>query len=131
MLSEDRSTVTAHGTWQARIVTTCPEDIGRITAELIFRYPEITGVVHAAGDSVTAERMANVVESVTGKKVERKLKTLDQLKAELKEDPEDHMRRYRVVFAEGKGTSWPKEGSFNDVKGIKTESVEEWARKNL
>lgn len=43
----------------------------------------------------------------------------------LNEDPSNGIKKYRVVFAEGKGGAWDKHNSFKARKGIKLEGVEE------
>ena len=51
----------------------------------------------------------------------------DQLAAE----PEDTMRKYRAVFARPNGVAWPKEQSYNALRGIATTTAEDWAKANL
>lgn len=117
--------------WANAITVTSPQDIGHVVAELAFQCPEIQGVVFTAGETVTMARLAEIVESVTGKEVERELKTVEMLKAELGASPEDGLRKYRVVFAEGVGVAWEKEATFSAERGMRMETAEEWARKNL
>lgn len=131
LVNEGRDVVTGIGGWENSITVTSPRDIGRITAEVALGAPEVQGVVFTAGDTVSMTRLAEIVESVTGGKVERRLKTVEMLKDELKESPDDGMAKYRVVFAEGVGVSWEKEKTFNVQRGIETETAEEWARANL
>ena len=38
------------------------------------------------------------------------------------------MRKYRVVFAEGKGVAWDRKGTWNEKRGIKVAGLEEWVR---
>lgn len=93
--------------------------------------PDAQSVAYIAGDTISMSRLADVVEKVIGRQVARKLKTVPGLKAELAEDPSDGMRKYRVVFGEGKGVAWSKEKSFNGVHGIPTQTVEAWATQNM
>jgi hypothetical protein len=44
---------------------------------------------------------------------------------DLNEDPSNGIKKYRVVFAEGKGGAWDKHNSFKARKGIELEGVEE------
>jgi len=53
------------------------------------------------------------------------------LKDELAKDPADAMKKYRVVFAEGKGVSWDIGETFNAQRGIGVLSVEQRAKENL
>ncbi len=50
---------------------------------------------------------------------------------ELRQDPDNPMRKYRLVFAEGKGVSWPMEKTFNVARGIRVVGAEEWSQKHL
>jgi hypothetical protein len=54
-----------------------------------------------------------------------------RLKAELAVDPANPIRKYRVVFAEGRGVSWEIGKTFNAQHGIEVVNVERWARENL
>ncbi|KAF2170132.1 hypothetical protein M409DRAFT_19737 [Zasmidium cellare ATCC 36951] len=131
LVGEGRDVVMGIGGWGNEITVTAPVDIGRVTAEIALGHEGVEGVVFVSGDTVSMGRLADVVEGVMGRKVERVLKTVPELKKELEEAPEDSMRKYRVVFAEGKGVAWSKAESFNEVQGITTQTVEEWARENL
>lgn len=131
LVNAERDTVTAIGSWENRITVTSPQDIGLITAELALVDTEVQGVVYTAGDTVSMESFADLVEHLSNAQVKRLLKTVPQLRKELADDPEDSMKMYRVVFGEGIGVSWDKEGTYNARQGIATETAEEWARKYL
>lgn len=131
LVNASRTRVTAIGSWGNHITVTSPEDIGKITAELVLACPEVKGIVYTAGDTVSMQRLADIVDKVTGKPVERRLKDVSQLEAELTQDPNNAVKKYRVVFGEGKGVSWAKAGSFNVERGIATQNVEEWAQQNI
>ena len=123
--------MTAIGGWENELTATNPGDIGKCVAELALVDTDIEGVVYVSGDTISIAKLADVVEEVMGKKVERVLKTVPDLKQELAESPDDAMRKYRVVFGEGTGTSWSREKSYNAKKGIQTQSVADWARTKL
>ncbi len=53
------------------------------------------------------------------------------LKDDLAKDPSNPIKKYRVVFAEGRGVSWDVGKTFNAQRGIAVMSVEQWARENL
>lgn len=131
LVNADRSIVTGIGSWENTITATTPEDIGRVVAEIALMRREVAGVVFVSGDTVSMGQLADVVEEITGREVQRVLKSVDELEGELGEFPEDGMRKYRVVFAEGKGTAWAKEESFNVVHGIRTQSMADWAKRHL
>ncbi|KAL9123140.1 MAG: hypothetical protein Q9187_000306 [Circinaria calcarea] len=132
VVDAERTLVRALGSWQNRVTVTTPEDIGRVTAEVVFAVPEIENeVVFTAGDTVTYDYLADAMERVLGRKVERREWSLEQLREELRTDPGDKLKKYRVVFAEGKGVAWDMQRSLNWKRGIEMVGVEEWARENL
>ena len=118
--------MTALGSWENCITVTSPEDIGKLTAEIALAHTKIKDVVFVAGDTVSMQDVADVVEKALERKVVRQLKTVDHLKQELAADPDNDMRKYRVVFGEGVGISWEKSKSFNAEIGMSTETVEQW-----
>jgi hypothetical protein len=123
--------VTALGSWENELTVTAVDDIGRVVAELALSEVEEEGIVYVAGDTVSMRRLADVVDELRGEKVKRDVKTVDQLKDELAEAPDDVMRKYRAVFAAGVGVSWDKTMSFNAKHKMETVLVEDWAKKNL
>jgi hypothetical protein len=123
--------VSAIGSWENELTVTCPEDIGRITAELALTAPEERGVVYVAGDTVSMAGLANIVEELLGKQIARELKTVGQLQDEIAVAPHDTMKKYRGVFGAGVGVAWDKGSSFNVRKGIETVMVKQWAQVNM
>lgn len=126
--------VTALSSWHDTLTLTTAEDIGVCTAEIVFASPNerpTDQAVYIAGDTVTYASLADVLEKVSGKEVVRDVWPLEHLREESSKDPEDLIKRYRVVFAEGKGVSWPMEGTWSARKAMKMEGVEEWVRKNF
>jgi hypothetical protein len=127
-----QNSVHALGSWDTAVTVTTPEDIGVLTAEIAFAEPRIVNsVVYTAGDTITYERLADVVDSVLGRKVRRVEWSVPELKDELAKDPANPIKKYRVVFAEGLGVSWEMGKTFNAQRGIKVLDVEQWARANL
>jgi hypothetical protein len=125
--------VRALGGWQNRVTLTTPEDIGKLTAAIVFEEnPTVKNeIVYTAGETISYGQVADLVDQVLGKKVQREVWTVEALKEELRKDPENVVRRYRAVFAEGRGCFWDKEGTFNAKKGIEVEDVRGWMVKNL
>lgn len=123
--------VMALGSWENCLTVTAVEDIGRVVAELAFVGVEEKGVVFVAGDTVSMGRLADVVDGLLGREVERSVKTVEQLERELVESPDNVMRKYRAVFAAGVGVSWDKEASFNAKRGLDMVLVEDWAKVNV
>ncbi|WP_437226839.1 aromatic alcohol reductase [Planctomicrobium sp. SH661] len=126
------NTVHALGSWDTAVTVTTPEDIGELTAEILDAEPPIVNrVVYTAGDTITYRRLADIVESVLGRKFQRVEWSVSLLKDELSKDPENTFKKYRAVFAEGRGVSWKMEQTFNAQHGIRVKNVEQWMRDNL
>ena len=126
IVNAPRDRVTAIGSWENRVTVTSPEDIGKLTAEIAMTCANLNGVVFTASDTVSMRQIADIVDDTFQRKVVRRLKTVSQLKSELAGDPENGMRKYRVVFAEGIGVVWDDASTFNVQKGIETVKVAEW-----
>lgn len=128
----DTTTVASLGDWDTEVTVTTAEDIGILTAEIVYATPRIADeVVYLAGDTISYGQLAAVVERVTGAAVTRVHRSVDQLVDELRRDPDDTMRKYRAVFAQGKGVSWQKSSSFNATHHIPTTTVEDWLRTEI
>lgn len=127
--------VRALGGWENRVTVSTVEDIGSIAARIVYasesELETKDKIVYMAGETISYARLAEVVEVVLGKKVRRELWSVDHLREELKKDPDNLVKKYRVVFAEGNGVSWDKEGTVNRTLGMQVTDVETWARKNL
>ncbi len=127
-----QNTVHALGSWETAVTVTTPDDIGVLTAEILLGEPPIVDqVVYTAGDTVTYAQLADTVDSVLSRKMERAEWTVPWLKDELAKDPTDTMKKYRVVFAEGRGVAWAMDHTVNAQRGIRLMNVEQWARENL
>jgi len=123
--------VQALGSWENELVVTTVEDIGSVVAQIVLVGVGERGVVFVAGDVVSMRRLADVVDMVLRRSAEKSVKTVEQLQRELAQDPGDVMRKYRTVFAAGVGVLWDMAQTFNAKNGMKTVSVEEWARQNV
>ena len=128
----EKNVVNALGSLDTEVTLTTPDDIGALTAEVVFARPMIRNeIVYLAGDSVTYGQVADTLQTVLGRPFTKAEWTVPQLKSELAQDPDNHIKKYRAVFAEGKGVAWPKRGSFNERHRIKVTTAEEWIRENL
>lgn len=128
----ENNVVNALGGLDTEVTLTTPDDIGALTAEVVFAQPTICNeIVYLAGDTVTYGEVADKLQTVLGRPFTKAEWTVPQLKSELAQDPDNHVKKYRAVFAEGKGVAWPKRGSFNERHGIKVTTAEEWIRENL
>jgi hypothetical protein len=127
--------VRALGGWENKVTVTTPEDIGRLTAGIVFEEPGAKNeVLFTAGETVSYGDLAGIVEGVVGKKVKRELWTVKRLERELEEQrgkEGETMAKYRVAFAVGKGVSWEKERSWNWKRGVDVTGVKEYAMKTL
>lgn len=127
-----QNTVHALGSWNTAVTVTTPEDIGSLTAEICFAEPRIVNsIVYTAGDTITYEKLADTVDTVLNRKMQRVEWSLTALKNELMKDPGNALKKYRLVFATGKGMSWDVSKTFNAQQMISTTDVMQWAVDNL
>ena len=128
----ERNTVHALGSWDTAVTVTTPDDIGRLTAAILFAEPPISNqVVYTAGDTITYGQLADTVDAVLNRRVERVDWNMAKLREDLALHPEDGIRKYRVAFGAGKGVAWPLSRTFNAQRGIETVNVAQWAKQNL
>ena len=119
----ERVEITALASMENAITATSAEDIGKWTAELVFDAESpINTPVYVAGETLTYEQLADILERVlkpNGVEVVRKVWTVEWLKGEMErgEGERDKLKRYRVVFAEGRGVSWPRGGCWGVGRG--------------
>ncbi|CAA9331521.1 Putative oxidoreductase [uncultured Leptolyngbya sp.] len=127
-----QNSIHALGSWDTAVTVTTPADIGTLTAEILFAEPRVVNrIVYTAGDTVTYARLADIVDSVLDQKVQRVEWSVPKLRGELAHDPDNFIRKYRVVFAEGRGVAWEVDKTFNAQRGIEVLGVESWAQQNL
>lgn len=132
LVNLDRRTIHALGSWETKVTVTTPEDVGKLTIAILLAEPRITNeVVFVAGDTISYERLAQVVEEVTGRKFEKAEWTLDKLHRDLAAASGDLMSRYRAAFALGDGMWWDKTQTYNERNGIETVDVEQYLRTRL
>ena len=126
-----RNTVNALGGWDNAVTVTTAEDIGALTTEIVFSEPRIANqVVYIAGDTVTYRQLADTIDRLMDAEVLRSAWSVDELKRKLVQEPDDSLRKYRVVFAEGRGVAWDQQSTFNVQRGIAVSGLEEWMRSN-
>lgn len=120
--------VRALGSWDTKLTLTTAQDIGKMTAAIVFsEQPRFKNeVVFIAGETITYARLAEIVEEVKGKRMIRELWTLEKLRKDLEENPEDAIVKYRIVFALTRGIAWDMEKTFNHAKGIEMMDVKSW-----
>lgn len=128
----DKQTIHALGSWETKVTVTTPEDVGKLTTEVLLAEPRITDeIVQVAGDTISYGRLAEVVEQVTRQEFEKTEWPLDKLHADLAAAPDDVMTRYRAAFALGDGMWWDKAETYNERQGIETIDVEQYLRARL
>ena len=126
------NTVHALGSWDTAVTVTTPEDIGLLTAEILFAKPRLANqVIYTAGDTLTYGELADKIDKVLNRKVQRVEWSVEKLNADLALEPDDAIRKYRAVFAQGKGVAWDQGRTFNAQHGIEVMDVEHWIRLNL
>jgi hypothetical protein len=122
-------TVRALQDWEHGVTVTDVKDIGRILGKIIAGHTLARNkVVYVAGETLTYGELADIVEKVTGKEVEREAWGVDFLAEQVSKNPEDGIIKYRLVFARD-GVWWNKAGTVNAQLGMDMMSVEEYARK--
>ena len=126
-----RVVVRALGAWENGLTVTSVEDVAKLTAAILLDAEVANQVVHGAGDSISYERLAEIVGRVRQGDVEKQLWTQQHLVEELKNSPDDTMCKYRVAFAAGKGVQWDMSATYNNLKGIQTTDVERWLYDHL
>ena len=126
-------TVHALGSLTNAVTLTTPEDIGKLTADIVFENgPTIANeVVYVAGDTVTYAQVADVLESVLGRNIKRTEWSVETLEQELQSDPDNTIRKYRVVFAKGKGVAWNLDKTYNAQRKIEVVTLERWVQNSL
>lgn len=128
----ERRTVHGLGSWETKVTVTTPEDIGKLTTEILLAEPRIVNqIVYVAGDTLSYGQLAQSVERVVGVPFDKTVWTLDKLRADLAVDPGDVMTRYRAAFAQGDGVWWEKSATYNARHGIETLDVEGYLRARL
>lgn len=132
MVDLANDTVNALGSPDTAVTVTTPEDIGALTAEILFEEPLIRNeIIYVAGDTVTYRQVAETVEEVLGRPFKLAVWTESLLMEELSKDPDNMTRKYRAVFAQGRGVAWDKNDTFNARRAIPTTNLREWAQQNI
>ena len=127
-----QNTVNALGSWDNGVTVTTADDIGALTTEIVFAEPRIVDqIVYIAGDTVTYRQLADAVDDLLDLNVRRTEWSVPDLKRELARDPDNSIKKYRAVFAQGKGVAWDRSQTFNAQRGIAACGLEDWMRANL
>ncbi|WP_332763031.1 aromatic alcohol reductase [Pseudomonas koreensis] len=128
----DNDTVNALGSLENSVTLTTPEDIGTLTAEIVFFEPRLRNeIVYLSGDTLSYGQVAGILEHALGRPFKSNVWTVQHLMDELRKDPTHHIKKYRAVFAQGRGVAWPKAGTFNERQGIAVTTAQQWVQQNL
>lgn len=128
----EKRQVNALGSLDDRVTVTAAADIGSLTADIVFSEPRIRNqVVYTAGDTISYRQLADKLEAALGTTVQRNVWTVAELTATLAADPTDALKKYRTVFAGGKGVAWPKDSTYNALHGIPVTDVVTFIRDTL
>lgn len=115
-----------------RVTLTTPEDIGAMTARIVFHAPLIrNAIVYLAGDTIRYGDLPGILERALGLHVDLSVWSVPQLMQELAQDPANMIKKYRAAFAQGKGVSWEVERTFNHMVGARLQDVAGWLRANV
>jgi len=115
------------GSWDYAVTLTTPEDIGRLTAEIYFHQPQLANqIVYIAGDTLTYQQLADLMQAHWGGKITRQLLDKQQLLAAVAQHPDDMAAKYRLAFARPDGLAWDKATTFNAQQGIETTTARQW-----
>ncbi|AOO64712.1 aromatic alcohol reductase [Sulfurospirillum halorespirans] len=124
--------VHALGDWNYKITVTTPEDIGRLTAEIVFFVPKIKNeIVFVAGDTLSYEELANITEHVVDEPFKRELLSMSDLTKAIEKDENNVAAKYRIAFARPDGVAWEKTATFNFHHNIEVSDVKDWLMKSM
>ncbi|MDW7556290.1 aromatic alcohol reductase (plasmid) [Azospirillum brasilense] len=128
----ENDAVHALGSLDTAVTLTTPDDIGALTAEVVFAEPAIRNeIVFLAGDTVSYGEVADKLETALGRPFSRSEWSVPFLLEELARDPQNMMRKYRAAFAQGRGVAWDKAGTYNQRNAIPVTDVTAWIGANL
>lgn len=125
-------TVHALGSIDNTMTLTTPDDIGMLTAAIVFKTPRIRNeIVYIAGDTLTYAEVADKLQSALGRPFNCTEWSEQYLMDKLALNPQDMMSKYRAVFAQGRGVAWDKKQTFNERHNIPVTDVAAWINANL
>lgn len=128
----ETDTVNALGSLDTCVTLTTPDDIGKLTAQIVFFEPRLRNeIVYLAGDTLAYGQVPGMLERVLKRPFASNVWSVPYLMDELKKDPDHHIKKYRAVFAQGKGVAWPMSLTFNTKHSVEVTSAEQWARDHL
>jgi hypothetical protein len=131
----ENATVCALGSLENQVTVTTPDDVGKITAEIVLGEESdalfADRVTFVAGDTVSYEDVACIVESLVQKPVHRKVLTVEDALSALAKDPDNGLFKYQAVFGQGHGVAWNMDDAWNRQRGMHVTTARAWAESNL
>jgi hypothetical protein len=125
---EGRLVVRALRDWDHKVTVTDVQDIGRVLARIVAGDVDAENkVMYVAGDTVSYGELAEIVSRISGKAVKKESWAMEHLEEELRSNPEDGIKKYRLVFAR-EGVWWDKAQTVNAGLGMSMMSVKEYTR---
>jgi len=129
IVDREKMVVRALRGWEHKVGVTDVHDIGRVLARIVGGDVDAENkVVYVAGDTVSYGGLAEIVGRVSGREVEKEVWNIEELEEELRKDPENGIKKYRLVFARD-GVWWDKEKTVNEELGMDMLRVEEYAER--
>ena len=126
--NDDRFKVRGLRSLGHKVTVTEVEDIARVVAKIVAGDVESEDrIVYAAGDTISYAGLADTLQKVTGRKVDREDWPVRQLQDDLSNDPENLIRKYRVVFA-GNGVWWDKGLTVNYQLSMPVTDIETYIK---
>ncbi len=102
----DNNAVNALGSLENSVTLTTPDDIGTLTAQIVFFEPRMRNqIVYLAGDTVTYGQVASMMERVLDRPFKRNVWTVDYLMQALEKTPRTTSRS--TVLYSHKAKVWP------------------------
>jgi uncharacterized protein YbjT (DUF2867 family) len=121
--------VRALGDWTHKVTVTDVHDIGRVLARILSGDVDAENtVLYVAGDTVSYGELADIVAKVSEMSVAREAWSVPYLEEDLRKDPENGIKKYRLVFAR-EGVWWNTDQTVNEKLGIDMLRVEEYAQR--
>lgn len=115
--------------WRHEVTVTDVHDIGKVLARIVAGDIDANDrILYVSGDTIRYGELADLIEHVTEKEVVREKWSIPYLEEELKKDPENGIKKYRLVFARD-GVCWNPEESVNYQLEIPTLDLDTYATK--
>ncbi|KAI7773185.1 hypothetical protein LA080_011630 [Diaporthe eres] len=120
-------TVRALGSWNNTVTVSTPQDIGRLTAEMVF-VPDgtLNKVVYIGGDTISYGQLASVLDETFRENFKREEWSLPFLKDRLAANPSNLWYKYQCIFGDGKGISWDLTRTLNGQRDISMTTVSDY-----